>query len=88
VAPGIIAARFHHCIASAVAETAGRLCRQQQTKTVVLCGGVFQNRLLLERTSQLLRRQALGVLSPIALPANDGGLALGQAVIALAGTAE
>jgi hydrogenase maturation protein HypF len=49
---------------------------------VVLSGGVFQNRLLLERTSHLLRDQGLTVLSPSATPANDGGLSLGQAVIA------
>ncbi len=84
VAPGIIAARFHHGLASAVAETAGRLCAQHELQTVVLSGGVFQNRLLLARTSFLLRDQGLSVLSPVATPANDGGLSLGQAVVALA----
>jgi hydrogenase maturation factor HypF (carbamoyltransferase family) len=38
----------------------------------------------LQRTSQLLRVQGLTVLSPQALPANDGGISLGQAVVALA----
>ncbi len=82
VVPGIIAARFHHAMASAVAETSGLLCGQHEIQTVVLSGGVFQNRLLLERTSLLLREQGLTVLAPIATPANDGGLSLGQAMIA------
>ena len=84
VEPGIVAARFHQGMASAVAATAGRLCNRHVVGTVVLSGGVFQNRLLLERTSQLLRQQGLRVLSPVATPANDGGLSFGQAVVALA----
>lgn len=84
IAPGIIAARFHHGVAVAVAVTAGRLCTLHEVDTVVLSGGVFQNRLLLERTTLLLRKQGLSVLAPIATPANDGGLSLGQAVIAMA----
>ncbi len=79
-----IAARFHHGIAAAVATTASRLCQQHKIQTVVLSGGVFQNRLLLERSSQLLRQQNLKVLSASAIPANDGGISLGQAIIALA----
>ncbi|MCP4044315.1 MAG: carbamoyltransferase HypF, partial [Gammaproteobacteria bacterium] len=83
VALGIIAARFHHGVAAAVAETAGRLCGKHELPTVVLSGGVFQNRLLLERTTLLLRGRGLKVLSPLSTPANDGGLSFGQAVIAL-----
>ncbi len=83
VAPGMIAARFHHCVASAVAETAGGLCARQRVQTVVLSGGVFQNRLLLERTSALLRGQGLNVLAPLVTPMNDGGLSLGQAVVGM-----
>ncbi len=84
-APDIIAARFHQALAAAVAATANRLCECHGLRTVVLSGGVFQNRLLLERTSQLLRNQDLSVLSPVLTPANDGGLSLGQAVVAYAG---
>ena len=83
VEPAVIAARFHHTVSSAVAHTAARLCHQQGTEVVVLSGGVFQNRLLLERSSLLLRDKGLRVLSPRLLPANDGGLSLGQAVIAM-----
>ncbi|VAX13472.1 [NiFe] hydrogenase metallocenter assembly protein HypF [hydrothermal vent metagenome] len=84
VVPGIIAARFHHGLVNAVVETAASLCHQHKVDTVVLGGGVFQNRLLLQRSSLLLRQEQLRVLSPVTVPANDGGLSLGQAVIALA----
>lgn len=84
VTAGIIAARFHQGVASAVAGTAGQLCNRHGLKTVVLSGGVFQNRLLLERVTLLLRDQGLRVLSPVTTPANDGGLSFGQAVIASA----
>jgi hydrogenase maturation protein HypF len=84
IAPDIIAARFHHGVATAVARTACRLCGHHNLRTVVLSGGVFQNRLLLERIAQLMRSQGLQVLAPEATPANDGGLSLGQAVIAYA----
>ncbi len=84
VEPAVISARFHHGLAIAVAQTAADLCSQHNSQTVVLSGGVFQNRLLLECASQLLREQDLTVLSPQDLPANDGGISLGQAVVAYA----
>jgi hydrogenase maturation protein HypF len=79
-----IAARFHQGLARAVAESARALCLQHALDTVVLGGGVFQNRLILEGVSERLRTAGLKVLSPGDLPANDGGLALGQAAIAAA----
>jgi len=84
VAPAIIAARFHHCVAQAVAQTAVSLCQQNDLKTVVLSGGVFQNDLLLKRTSILLREHHLNVLSPGSVPMNDAGLSIGQVVVAVA----
>ncbi len=84
ITPGVIAARFHQGLALAIAETAGKLCHQYHIDRVVLSGGVFQNRLMLERTSQLLVDQHLSVMTPAHIPANDGGLSLGQAVIAMA----
>ena len=82
VEPGIISARFHHDVAIAVAETAVRLCAEHKLQTVVLNGGVFQNRLLLEQTCLLLKEHGLTVLTSVEVPANDGGLSLGQAIIA------
>lgn len=82
--PAIIAARFHQGLAQAVAETALYLCEKSKLTVVVLSGGVFQNKLLLERVSEMLRAAGLRVISPLQFPANDGGLALGQAAIAAA----
>ncbi len=83
---GVISARFHHCICELAADIAGRQCEKLAVKRVVLSGGVFQNRLLLEGTTARLRARGLGVLSPERFPANDGGISLGQAVIAAAGS--
>jgi hydrogenase maturation protein HypF len=52
--------------------------------TVVLSGGVFQNRRLLERTRELLRRAGLRVLVPRLLPPGDGGISYGQLAVASA----
>lgn len=84
VAPKLISARFHEGLILAITEMALQLCRQQQLNTVVLSGGVFQNRILLEGVSSRLRVQGLTLLSPRLMPANDGGLSLGQAVVAAA----
>ena len=51
---------------------------------MVLSGGVFQNRRLLETTSELLAEAGLRVLTPELLPPNDGGISYGQAAIAAA----
>ena len=58
--------------------------RRAALGTVVLSGGVFQNRLLLERTSAALREAGLEVLIPLRLPPNDGGISYGQAAVAAA----
>ncbi|MEJ1381426.1 MAG: carbamoyltransferase HypF [Candidatus Sedimenticola sp. (ex Thyasira tokunagai)] len=79
-----ISARFHNGLAATVASLAIDLCHEQQLETVVLSGGVFQNKRLLEGVSQRLRQSDLSVLSPGILPANDGGISLGQAVVAAA----
>jgi hydrogenase maturation protein HypF len=80
--PAKVAARFHRGVAAgtarACADAAGRL----GTEIVVLSGGVFQNRLLLELTAARLRELGLRVLVPELLPPNDGGIAYGQAAIA------
>jgi len=84
VTDGVIAARFHAGVARAVAETGIALCRQYHLGKVVLSGGVFQNRLLLERVFELLQKTGLTVLAPEQTPSNDGGVSLGQAVVAAA----
>ena len=82
--PGVVAARFHTGLAAATAEACARLAEAAGLDVVVLSGGVFQNRLLLERTAADLRRRRLRVLVPERLPPNDGGIAYGQVAVAAA----
>ena len=77
-----IAARFHIGLGNGLAAIASATAQQRGLTTTVLNGGVFQNRLLLEIVSDRLQQSGLAVLSPSGLPANDGGLSLGQAAIA------
>jgi len=78
----VIAARFHHELAEglAIALTAwaDRLGLAADQRRVALAGGCFQNRLLLEATAAGLRRRGMEPWWSQRLPANDGGLALGQ----------
>ncbi len=80
----IIAAKFHAGLADTLAETAARLAQHQGCKVVALCGGVFQNKLLLERVSETLAARQFEVLTPSLFPAGDGAISLGQAAIAAA----
>ena len=80
----VIAARFHAGLALAVAKLAGTIAGERSLETIVLSGGVFQNRVLFELVTDALGAAGLEVLAPGRLPANDGGLALGQAAVAAA----
>jgi len=84
----IVSARFHNGLADATAAALAALARRRGVATVVLSGGVFQNRLLLVRTTRALATSGLRVLVPQALPPNDGGIAYGQAAVATAQLAE
>ncbi len=75
-----IAARFHNTVAEMIVRSLETVSRETGIRTVGLTGGCFQNRLLTERASALLRERGLNVLLHSAVPPNDGGLALGQAV--------
>jgi hydrogenase maturation protein HypF len=79
-----IAARIHHSLIAATVELLLELSQRTDTNCIVLSGGVFQNRLLLEGVSEQLQQHGKTVLTPGRYPMNDGGLALGQAVIAAA----
>ncbi len=80
----IIAARFHRGLIEAVCATAHALAQAHGCETAVLTGGVFQNKILLEGVSERLAGLGLTVIVPAAFPANDGGVSLGQALIAAA----
>ncbi|MFA5983717.1 MAG: carbamoyltransferase HypF [Methylococcaceae bacterium] len=79
-----IAARLHQSLVSGSVALLLKLSASTATDCIVLTGGVFQNRLLLEGVSQQLQQQGKHVLIPSRYPLNDGGLALGQALIAAA----
>jgi hydrogenase maturation protein HypF len=82
ISPSLIAARFHDGLAQAFAAEARALVDSGQARAVALSGGCFQNARLL--TATLAALEGVPVLTHREVPANDGGLALGQAVIALA----
>ncbi|HEX2358825.1 MAG TPA: carbamoyltransferase HypF [Solirubrobacterales bacterium] len=79
---GEISARVHNAVAAATADALAREGERRGVELAVLSGGVFQNRLLLERTAAALRGSSLQVLFPTRLPPNDGGISYGQAAIA------
>ena len=83
-APSIIAARFHRGLAQAIIDTASLLANENKISRIALSGGVFQNRTLFELVVAGLEEAKLQVLTHHQVPANDGGLALGQAAIAAA----
>lgn len=78
----VISGRFHASMAVLIAEICGIIGRREGVDAVCLSGGVFQNMLLLERTVTLLEQAGFHVYTHHQVPANDGGLALGQAVVA------
>jgi hydrogenase maturation protein HypF len=82
--PGAAATRFHNALAAATADACASLAARRRAATVVLSGGVFQNRRLLERTAELLTAAGVRVLTPRRLPPGDGGIAYGQAAVAAA----
>jgi hydrogenase maturation protein HypF len=86
VAPARVATRFHNGLADGLAAACARIAAQRGLGTVVLSGGVFQNRRLLERAAAELQRSDLRVLVPRLLPPNDGGVAYGQVAVAAART--
>ncbi len=80
VDPGIIASRFHNALVEAIVAIA----REVGEARVALTGGCFQNRMLTERAARRLRESGLDVLMHHQVPANDGGISLGQVAVAAA----
>ena len=84
----VVAARFHKGLAIAIVRMveclADLLTGPVDARSVALSGGVFQNRILFEQVAGRLRAAGFRVLTHRQVPANDGGLSLGQAVVAAA----
>jgi hydrogenase maturation protein HypF len=82
VSAGRIATRFHAAVAGVTVEACARLASAHGTDLIVLSGGVFQNRRLLETVAGGLGDAGLRVLMPERLPIGDGGISFGQAAVA------
>jgi hydrogenase maturation protein HypF len=83
-APANLAARFHATLAQAIGAACVRVRSGEKLNRVCLSGGSFQNMRLLEETVSRLERAGFEVFWQSAIPPNDGGLSLGQAVVARA----
>ncbi len=84
VAPQEISARFHRTLIDTLASAAQLAAQKTGINQVVLAGGVFQNEILMGGLMDALSALGLHPLRPLQTPANDGSIALGQAVIARA----
>ena len=82
VETNVIAAQFHHAVANLVLHSCKTARDVDGINTVGLTGGVFQNALLFQLTTRRLAEDGFEVLTHSNVPPNDGGLALGQAVVA------
>ena len=79
---GIISTKFHNTIISVIFEFANSIRLNQGINKVALSGGVFQNKYLLEGALEILQKNNFEVYSHSKVPANDGGIALGQLAVA------
>jgi hydrogenase maturation protein HypF len=79
-----ISARFHNGLAQMILSASEQLRSETGINRVALSGGVWQNITLLRRTLSLLENASFQVYIHREVPANDGGLSLGQAAVAAA----
>lgn len=79
---GLIGARFHQTVTAIALQACQRASAQTGMREVALSGGVWQNQLLLNLVREGLEQAGFTVYFHQQTPTNDGGLALGQAVVA------
>jgi hydrogenase maturation protein HypF len=80
--PAALARGFHHAVADVTVELAAEVRATHGLHIVGLTGGVFQNDVLTQLTVEQLEDAGFTVLTHRLVPANDGGLSLGQAAVA------
>lgn len=80
----VISTKFHNTLNFLFADICEQIRKRTGIKTVALSGGVFQNRIFFEGIIKMLEKKNFNVLTHRLVPSNDGGLCLGQAVIAAA----
>jgi hydrogenase maturation protein HypF len=78
----LMSAKFHNTIARIILNVSEKIRKDYSLDNVVLSGGVFQNKYLLEKSIQLLTKKDFKVFTNHQVPSNDGGISLGQTVIA------
>jgi hydrogenase maturation protein HypF len=78
----VISARFHNTIAEMIERFAKRLCGQYHTKKIVLSGGVFQNKFLSGKTTDMLKAGGFSVYVHKNISTTDSGIPVGQIAIA------
>jgi hydrogenase maturation protein HypF len=77
-----ISAKFHNTVAQVILKVSKQIRRDTLLNKVILSGGVFQNKYLLEKSTYLLNRNLFKVFTNHLVPSNDGGISLGQLIIA------
>jgi hydrogenase maturation protein HypF len=79
----IIASRFHHTVKEIVLHTSRRVLPDDKPFAIALSGGVWQNMILLQITQKALEQAGFSVITHHVVPANDGGISLGQIAVAV-----
>ena len=74
---------FHNAVAGMILAVCKKIKDDTGVKNVALTGGVFQNKILLERTLSFLRKEGFEVYYNISVYPNDGGISLGQAYLGM-----
>jgi hydrogenase maturation protein HypF len=87
VSPFLVASRFHNAFVGLLVDVIMAMRNLSGVNSVIISGGVWQNITLLQKFLQEMHGRGLKVYTHSLLPPNDGGLALGQAVIAAHSTA-
>ena len=82
VHPSVISRKFHQTLIHMFAELCAGIRKDTGLSRVVLSGGVFQNLILLTGLIKVLEKENFKVFSHTQVPANDGGISLGQAMVA------
>jgi hydrogenase maturation protein HypF len=81
-AVGVVASRFHTALSAVTVKALERAASAEGVELIVLSGGVFQNRRMLESVTSGLDAAGLRVIAPQRLPIGDGGISYGQAAVA------
>ena len=82
ISASVISAKFHNTIIKIIFAVVFKINKEYNINKVVLSGGSFQNKYIVERIENLLFENGFEVFSQSKIPANDGGIALGQLAIA------